>query len=84
MTTQPQLTQANLLDTLIAKLNLKNDAQLAVRLDVGPPVISKLRSGKLKVGASILLSMHEESGMPTKELRALMGDFRPLFGVKVK
>ena len=50
-----------LLDTLIEKLNLKNDAELCRVLEVQPPIISKIRHGKLAVGATILLRMHEKS-----------------------
>ena len=60
-----------LLDTLIEKLNLKNDAELCRVLEVQPPIISKIRHGKLAVGATILLRMHEKSDLPIKELKQL-------------
>ena len=63
---------ANLLDTLIDGMALKNDAALARRLEVGPPVISKIRHKKISVGAVLLIAMHEESGLTISELRALM------------
>ena len=44
----------NLLDTLIDKLHLKNDAALSRALEVAPPVISKIRHRRLPVGASLL------------------------------
>ncbi len=37
----------NLLDTLIEKLHLKNDAALSRALEVAPPVISKIRHRRL-------------------------------------
>ena len=61
-----------LLDTLIVKLQLKNDAALSRILGVSPPVISKIRHRKLAVGASMLLYMHEASGLSLRELRKLM------------
>lgn len=64
---------AAMLDALIAEMQLKNDAALARRLEVAPPVISKLRHGALPVGASILISAHEESGISITELKALAG-----------
>ena len=71
-----------LLDHLIKHLAVKNDAALAVVLQVAPPVLSKIRHRKLSVGATLLISMHEESGISIKDLRALMGDrrkhFRPI------
>lgn len=62
-----------LLDTLIAEACLKNDAALARWLNVAPPVISKLRHHRQPVGASLLLSMHENSGIPVAVLRQLGG-----------
>ncbi len=71
---------ANLLfDTLIANLGLKNDAALARALEVAPPVISKVRRAKLAIGASLLIRMHEVSGLSIRDLRFLMGDRRDKF-----
>jgi hypothetical protein len=60
-----------LLDTLIEKLHLKNDAELCRVLEVQPPIISKIRHRKLSVGATILLRMHEKSNIPIRELKEL-------------
>ena len=60
-----------LLDTLIERLNLKNDADLCRLLEVQPPIISKIRHRKLAVGATILLRMHEKSDISIKELKEL-------------
>ena len=68
-----------LLDTVIRRLGLKNDAALARRLEVAPPVISKTRNGQLAVGASMLLRLHEVTEISIKDLRALMGDNRASF-----
>jgi hypothetical protein len=73
------LNPGALLDAMIKRLNLKNDAALARKLDVAPPVISKIRHNVLAVGATILIAMHEETGMGIGELRALMGDRRAKF-----
>ena len=62
-----------LLDAIIAKLKLKNDAALSRALEVAPPVISKIRHRTLPVGATILLRMHEVSDFSIRELKALMG-----------
>jgi hypothetical protein len=66
----------NLLNTIIERMKLKNDAALSRMLEVAPPVISKIRHGRLPVGASLLIRMHEETGMNIGELRELMGDRR--------
>ncbi|MCC2954439.1 hypothetical protein LK542_02285 [Massilia sp. IC2-477] len=61
-----------LLDAIIARLRLKNDAALSRVLEVAPPVISKIRHNILPIGATLLLRMHEESEFSIRELRALM------------
>ena len=63
----------NLLDSLIEKLHLKNDAALSRALEVAPPVISKIRHRTLPIGATILLRMHEVSEFSIRELKSLMG-----------
>lgn len=74
----------NLLDALIEKLNLKNDAALSRALEVAPPVISKIRHRRLPVGASLLIRMHEVSNLSIKDLRTLMGDRRDKFRISDK
>lgn len=81
MNTQEPIAQQdfnpdNLLNTLIKHLKLKNDAALSRTLEVAPPIISKIRHRRLPVGASLLIRMHEASGMSIRELRDLMGDRR--------
>ncbi len=61
-----------LLDMIIAKLALKNDTALCRMLGVSPQVISKLRHGRLPFGASMLIRLHEESGMSIRELKAVL------------
>lgn len=74
----------NLLDSLIEKLHLKNDAALSRALEVAPPVISKIRHRRLPVGASLLIRMHEVSDLSIRELRVLMGDRREKFRISDK
>ena len=74
----------NLLDTLLDKLHLKNDAALSRALEVAPPVISKSRHRRLPVGASLLIRMHEVSDLSIRELRTLMGDRREKFRISDK
>jgi hypothetical protein len=74
----------NLLDTLIDKLHLKNDAALSRALEVAPPVISKIRHRRLPVGASLLIRMHEVRELSIRELRTLMGDRREKFRISDK
>ena len=74
----------NLLDALIEKMGLKNDAALSRTLEVAPPVISKIRHRRLPVGASLLIRMHEVSALSIKDLRVLMGDRRDKFRISDK
>ncbi|MBK4737914.1 hypothetical protein [Noviherbaspirillum pedocola] len=71
----------NLLDFLIKRLGLKNDAALSRALEVAPPVISKIRHRRMPVGASLLIRMHEVSDLPVAELRRQLGDRRKKFRI---
>lgn len=71
----------NLLNSLIQKLAIKNDAALSRALEVAPPVISKIRHRRLPIGASLLIRMHEVADLSIAELRELMGDRRTKYRV---
>lgn len=70
-----------LLDAVIKRLSLKNDAALSRSLEIAPPVISKIRHRHLPVGASLLIRMHEVSDLSIRDLRELMGDRRDKFRI---
>ena len=61
-----------LFDTIIDEARLKNDAALAKAIKVAPPVISKMRHGALKVGATMILALHEVFGVPVARIRELL------------
>ena len=61
-----------LLDKVKELYSIKNDAQLSRTLDVPPPTISKIRSGKVSVSADMILRIHETLGMPVADIRALL------------
>lgn len=69
----------NLLDAIIKHLDIRNDAGLSSRLEVAPPVISKIRNRILPIGATLLIRIHEETGWSIKEIRSRMGDNRDKF-----
>lgn len=73
----------NLLNALIEKLELKNDAALARLLEIAPPLLSKIRHRRLPIGAALLIRMHEVSGLPVRELRNLMGDRRQKYRISL-
>lgn len=60
-----------LLNAVMAKTGLKNDAALSRALEVAPPVISKIRHGRLPIGASLLIRAHEISDIAIRELKAI-------------
>jgi hypothetical protein len=68
----PNYNPNRVLDAIIEKLQLKNDAALSRVLEVAPPVISKIRHNTLPIGATILIRMHEVSDFSIRELRELM------------
>jgi plasmid maintenance system antidote protein VapI len=61
-----------LLDKVKELYSIKNDAQLSRTLDVPPPTISKIRSGKITVSADMILRIHETLGMSVADIRALL------------
>lgn len=78
---QMQYNPSRLLYTIIENLRLKNDAQLCRLLGVAPPVESKIRHGRMPVGGSMLIRMHEAIGLSLRDLRYLMGDRRAKFRI---
>lgn len=59
-----------LLDLAADILKCKNDAALCRALDVAPPVASKIRHARLPVGASMVVKLHETTGMPVADIKA--------------
>lgn len=51
----------------------KNDAVLSRMLGVAPPVISKIKHGVLPIGAQLIVSLHEETELGTKEIKERLG-----------
>ena len=67
------MSTATLLEAVSNKLGVVSDAALARVLQLAPPVISKLRHGKLSVGPALLINCHEETGISIKDLKHLAG-----------
>lgn len=80
MTDNPHYDPERLLDTLQHLLGARNDRQLATRLGTEPAQICKIRKRRVPVAAALLISMHEETDLSLRQLRALMGDYRPHTG----
>lgn len=72
---------SHLLDSLVEKLALRNDASLAKMLAVGASTLSRIRNNRIAVSAATLIRMHEICGLEISELRRLMGDRRDKFRI---
>lgn len=72
----PHYNPGHLLDTLQRVFNAKNDRQLAGRLNVAAPLLSKIRRNKIDAPPWFLIHLNEETNFSVRELRALMGDYR--------
>lgn len=68
-----------LFDAVKKLLRVKADNRLAAILDVSPSIISKIRNGKLPLGPTIMVKIHEASNISIRDLRLIMGDTRPRF-----
>jgi hypothetical protein len=81
--TQESYSPSHLLDISLGKLQLRNDAALSRMLEVTPPMISKIRHRRQPLGASLLIRMHEITGLSIRDLRDLMGDRRTKYRMSV-
>lgn len=63
-----------MLDYLMVTYKIKNDAELAKRLNVKSPLISKIRNRKTPVGAGLILEIHDEFDLSIKEIKALIAE----------
>jgi len=61
-----------LLDLAITTIGLKNDAALSRVLGVSPIIISKLRHGKSYIGPSMLIRLHEQTGLSIREMKGYL------------
>lgn len=72
----PHYNPGNLLDTLQRAFGVKNDRQLAKRLNVTPPLLCKIRGAKIDPPSWLIIHLNEETNFTVREIRALMGDYR--------
>lgn len=71
----------HLLDTILKKLQLKNDSALAPVLDVDATTLQNIRNKKASISASLLIRMSEVTGLSISVIRNLMGDRRSSYRV---
>jgi plasmid maintenance system antidote protein VapI len=63
--------QNKLIDHLLETYKLRNDAALSRKLDVAPPVISKIRHNRLPIGPAIKLRMMRRFGISLEKIDEL-------------
>ena len=61
-----------LFDFLIKECELKNDASLARALDVTAPTVSRIRSGKSRVTADVILRIHKTTGLSVESIESML------------
>ena len=65
-------SSGTLLDEIVDKFSLKNDAALAKFLDLNPPVISKMRHGTLPFGATMIITVHERTDWSIASIKKMI------------
>lgn len=75
-TVNTQYDPNQMIDSVMSKLQLKNDAAVAETLKVARPIIAQVRKRSLPVGGYLLMRIGEVTGMSVRDLQALMGDRR--------
>lgn len=60
------------IDSVIKHTEVKNDAALCRLLDVAPPVISKIRHGRIGVSGDMKIIIHEKTGISIAEIQAAL------------
>lgn len=65
-----------LFDAVMKHQGLKNAAQLSRALQVDPAALSRMRHGHLKVGATLIIRIHELTNeeMSVKDIKAMLED----------
>ena len=66
-------TSGNLFNKMARDFRLKNDAAVAKFLDLAPPVVSKIRNGKLEVGSTVVIRVMRATGWNLDDVEAFLG-----------
>lgn len=71
---------SQLIDRLRELQRIRTDAALSRLLGIKPPTLSKIRTGKAKITAAVVLRIHEVYGLPVSDLRSMMAQTSPELG----
>lgn len=69
----PNYDPDRLLNEVMARLCLKNDAALSRTLGITPPTLSKVRHRRLAVAAGLMIQIHDATKMSLDDVRLLLG-----------
>lgn len=61
----------NLLDYLQQTYGIKTDRELAAKIGLSTPVVSRIRNGKCGVSGDVMIKIHEVFDMPIKQIKEL-------------
>lgn len=65
-----------LLNSLMERMHLTEDSELAKRLRMDRRLLDQIRERRLQISGSMLMQMQEASGITIAELRRILGDRR--------
>jgi hypothetical protein len=68
-----ELTQSQFIDFIICRARVKNDAALARVLNVQRSVISQLRHDIRHFGPSLIICVHEVTGLSIRDIKGMLG-----------
>lgn len=61
-----------LFNAVMKQQKCKNDAELSRALKIDPGALSRMRHGKLKVGAVLILRIHKLTNIPVVDIEAMI------------
>ena len=68
----PAYNVGKLLDTIMAKLGVKNDAALSRELGVSPTIVSNIRNVKVALSAAMMIRIHDVADMSITTIRSFL------------
>ena len=68
----PAYNVGKLLDTVMAKLGVKNDAALSRELGVSPTIVSNIRNVKVALSAAMMIRIHDVADMSITTIRSFL------------
>lgn len=68
----PAKSSTALIERIKVRMRLKNDAAVARYMEVAPAVVCKWHSGHLSFGAAHIIRLHEKTGWPVADIKAML------------